>query len=117
MRVAAIPAFFLLAASLVAHGEAAGADPERGRTLYETRCDGCHAQSVHGRDKRVAGDFDSIRQWVRRWSVNQGLQWSDDEVRDVAAWLNVRYYRFACPPPDCKPTARSAGPDQSVASR
>jgi mono/diheme cytochrome c family protein len=98
-------------------GEAAAADPGRGRTLYEARCDGCHAQSVHGREKRAATDFDSIRGWVRRWSGNMKLAWSDEEVDDVAAWLNSRYYRFACPPSACNSTGRNREGGPALASR
>jgi mono/diheme cytochrome c family protein len=83
---------------------AAAADAQRGRVLYEGGCIGCHSESVHGRAKREATDLESVRGWVRRWSANLGLKWTEDEVSDVAAHLNQRYYRFACPPADCKAT-------------
>ncbi len=86
-----------------------GADAERGRALYEARCDSCHAESVHGRAKREASGFDSLRGWVRRWSGNLGLRWTDEEVDDVAVYLNGRYYRFACPPTACKVTGQPEG--------
>lgn len=109
MRNATLPAAFLLAA-LAFGGGAAAADAARGRTLYESGCTGCHAESVHGRAQREAKDLASLRAWVRRWSANSGLKWTDDEVADVAAHLNQRYYRFACPPADCKATgSREAG--------
>ncbi len=92
-------ALFVLAAV-----PAAGADPLRGRVLYEGECLSCHAESVHGRAKREAADFEAVRRWVRRWSANLGLKWTDEEVTDVAVHLNARYYRFACPPADCKST-------------
>jgi mono/diheme cytochrome c family protein len=93
-----------LATTLACAGPVAAADAERGRVLYESRCGECHAQSVHGRDKRVARDFEAVRGWVRRWSANLGLQWTDGEIADVAAHLNARYYHFACPPEDCQAT-------------
>jgi mono/diheme cytochrome c family protein len=83
---------------------AAAADAERGRVLYESRCDGCHATSVHGREKRVATDFESVRGWVRRWGANLGLAWTDDDATDVTVYLNDRYYRFRCPATVCKAT-------------
>jgi mono/diheme cytochrome c family protein len=92
-------AFCALAAS-----PAAAADAQRGRVLYEGACMGCHAESVHGRQKREATDFESVRRWVRRWAANLGLKWTDEELADVAAHLNERYYRFACPPADCRAT-------------
>jgi cytochrome c5 len=83
---------------------ASAADAQRGRALYEAGCTGCHAESVHGRAKREAADLESVRRWVRRWSATLGLKWSEEEVGDVAAHLNARYYRFGCPPEECKAT-------------
>ena len=96
--LAAIAFCFLLA------WPASAADAQRGRALYETGCTGCHAESVHGRAKRVATDFDSVRAWVRRWGANVGLAWTDDDVLDVTVHLNDRYYRFRCPATVCKAT-------------
>ena len=65
---------------------------------------------MHGRAKRAASGLRvDLRGWVRRWSANLGLKWTDDEVDDVTAYLNARYYRFACPPPDCKATRKPRG--------
>lgn len=87
---------------LFATRNVAGADARRGAALYEERCAACHSESVHGREKRVAKDFDAVRAWVVRWNVNLGLQWGDEEVDDVSVYLNDRYYRFPCPPGICK---------------
>ena len=87
---------------LVIPREAPGADTERGRVLYESRCGGCHSASVHGRGKRVASDFDDVRRWVGRWNASLGLRWGDEELDDVAVYLNNTYYRYACPPSVCK---------------
>jgi len=103
MRIAPFPAI-ALCLSFAWTGAVAAADTLRGRALYEGGCAGCHAESVHGRAKREATDFEAVRGWVRRWSANQGLKWTDEEITDVAAHLNERYYRFACPPADCKAT-------------
>lgn len=83
---------------------AGAADPSRGKALYESRCDSCHAESVHGRAKREATGYESLRGWVRRWSGNLGLKWTAEEIEDVTVWLNGRYYRFACPPEACRTT-------------
>lgn len=99
MVVAAIFAFVLLA---LAMRSASAADAQRGRVLYETRCGECHAESVHGRRNKAAQDFDAVRRWVARWSDNLRLGWSADEVEDVTAYLNGRYYRYPCPPDICK---------------
>jgi mono/diheme cytochrome c family protein len=107
----------LLAVLLVAPAGAAAADAGRGQTLYAARCDSCHAESVHGREKRAAADFDAIRGWVRRWSLNLGLRWTDEEIDDVSAWLNARYYRFPCPPAACTTTGHDAARSPAHAAR
>lgn len=101
MRTAA---YCLLALAITLPGAAPAADAQRGRVLYETRCIGCHADSVHGREKRQARDFESVRAWVRRWGANLRLAWTDEDVNDVAVHLNATYYGFACPPAHCTVT-------------
>jgi hypothetical protein len=34
---------------------------------------------------------------VDRWQKSTGLRWRDEEVTDVARYLNARYYHFAQP--------------------
>lgn len=114
MRTAPLIAF-VIAAALVWPGDLHAGDARRGLTLYDFHCNGCHDVSVHGREKRAATDFESLRSWVRRWSDNLGLGWSDDEVSDVTVHLNGRYYRYACPPADCKALTGIDGTRDSVA--
>ena len=94
--------------ALLAFAPCAGAaDLERGRSLYESRCSGCHGESVHGRANRVAKSFEEITAWVARWNATLALKWGADEVEDVSAYLNATYYRFACPSTVCKVTSQS----------
>ena len=83
-------------------GPALAADPERGSTLYETRCSACHESSVHQRSARKAKSFDGLRAEVLRWSAEAGGRWSRDEIDDVTLYLNQRYYGFPCPKSMCK---------------
>ena len=92
-------------AALVAAPASLGAPDrqfDRGRELYELRCQGCHGQSVHSREKRAAADFESVRDWVARWSRTVGAGWAAEEIDDVAVYLNAAYYRYPCPPTACK---------------
>jgi mono/diheme cytochrome c family protein len=107
---ACLPVVLALCALPLA-GTAAAADAARGRALYEAHCGACHGESVHGRPHREARDFDAVRGWVRRWSMNLGLAWTDAEIDDVAAHLNERFYRFPCPSRACSATgSRAAAP-------
>ena len=95
-------------AAFLACGPAEGADPARGRQLYELNCGGCHSESVHGRSQRVAADFAAVRAWVSRWALALRLQWSAEEIDDVTLDLNGRYYRYPCPPEACKVVSLAA---------
>lgn len=85
-----------LAAAVMAHAGLAQGQ-SRGELLYSTHCIACHTAEVHWRDKRLATDWESLRQEVRRWQANAGLGWSDDEIDDVARYLNLRHYNFPTP--------------------
>jgi mono/diheme cytochrome c family protein len=71
--------------------------PSRGELLYATHCIACHTTQVHWRQKKLATDWASLNAQVRRWAANTGLGWSDEEVVDVARYLNTTQYRFATP--------------------
>jgi cytochrome c peroxidase len=101
MRVVFLALATTLAAALAAAPAALAADAEKGRALYDARCGGCHTQSVHGREKREATDFRSLRDWVRRWNTNLGLGWTAGEVDAVTVHLNNRYYHYPCPAEIC----------------
>ena len=111
-RRRSIPLFFAFIASLAMLSVpplASGADVSRGRALYELRCNGCHTESVHGRAKRVAADFEDVRRWVSRWNETLKLAWKDDEVDDVTVHLNTSYYGYSCPPRICKVVSLASG--------
>jgi mono/diheme cytochrome c family protein len=72
------------------------ADSNRGQALYETRCIECHDVSVHGRTNRVAKNYDEIRSWTKRWNNTTGGLWDSEDIEDVSAYLNSRYYRYPC---------------------
>jgi mono/diheme cytochrome c family protein len=86
--------------SCLAHAGYLGAQPppekeiSRGELLYSTHCIACHTSQVHWRDKRLATDWKSLVEQVRRWQGNTGLQWSGEDINSVAHYLNSLYYRF-----------------------
>lgn len=70
------------------------ADANRGRALYEIRCIQCHDVSVHSRNNRVAKTYDEVRNWTKRWDTTLGGLWDKDDIEDVSAYLNGRYYQY-----------------------
>jgi len=85
-----------IAGACLGNRDAAAAEPDlsRGRLLYETHCIGCHDKQVHWREGRLAHDWPTLAAQVRRWQTNTGLGWSQDEIDDVARYLNTTIYRF-----------------------
>lgn len=79
---------------LFAVGNAQSQDPERGRLLYENHCGQCHTAQIHGRSKRIARTPEELREIVRRWQSQQNLNWSDEEIEDVAHYLGTMRYGF-----------------------
>ena len=103
-----IAAALAAAALLPAHAQV-----ERGRVLYETHCINCHTTGVHARDHREVENFQGLRQWVARWNVNLALGWGEEDILEVALYLNRRFYAFPCPADVCRmvssaPAARVA---------
>ena len=100
--------------SIVAFGSiafaASAADADRGKLLYEARCDGCHDQSVHTRGRKAATDFDEVRNYVQRWNINLGGAWGEEEIMDVAIYLNGKFYFYKCPETVCKVTSQTGSP-------
>lgn len=69
----------------------------RGELLYATHCSACHASEIHWRNQRLVTDWDSLVVQVRKWQASIGQSWSDDEIVDVARYLNALYYDFPMP--------------------
>ena len=89
----------MLTAGLVLLGISAeaGAQPARGELLYSTHCISCHTAQIHWRDRKSATDWSSLQAQVRRWQDNIGLAWSNDDIAQVARYLNALHYRYPTP--------------------
>ena len=112
-----IGTLLLLLVALGAALPAAAADPGRGRALYESRCTGCHNKSVHQREVRRATTFEGVLAQVSRWNTTLGGDWTVEDIEDVAAYLNERYYKHPCPAAVCPPGRASLAPHAAAALR
>jgi len=74
---------------------ATSANPERGRLLYENHCRSCHESNVHIRQTQAAKSLKAVRTEVMRWQGVLTLQWSAEDVGDVAEHLNATWYHYA----------------------
>jgi len=94
MRIAA---GLLCAAAAAAVFTQTRGQPARGELLYSTHCIACHTAQVHWRDRKLAKDWASLKHEVRRWADSAGLGWTEEEIADVARYLNAVHYRFEAP--------------------
>ena len=65
-----------------------------GALLYDTHCVACHTTQIHWRDVKLATNWTGLVTQVRRWQANLGLQWTEQEIDDVASYLNRTIYKF-----------------------
>jgi mono/diheme cytochrome c family protein len=72
-------------------------DASRGELLYTTYCVACHNTQVHWREKKIATDWSSLRAQVNRWQSAATLKWSDDDITEVARYLNTLHYHYPLP--------------------
>ena len=67
----------------------------RGELLYATHCSACHTEKIHWREQKLATDWNSLKVQVHRWQASIGLGWSEEEITDVAYYLNAVHYGFS----------------------
>lgn len=67
---------------------------DRGKELYENHCRSCHESWAHERSGRQVTSPEELRHRVRGWSLHSRLDWSEEEVNDVADYLDRQYYGF-----------------------
>lgn len=103
--------FLLMLACLAGTGLAqaeTSTESTRGELLYSTHCISCHNTRLHWRHNKAAKNWASLQAEVDRWQKASGLGWREEDVTDVARYLNARYYGFPAPDPDRSPTADAA---------
>jgi mono/diheme cytochrome c family protein len=69
-------------------------DFDRGRALYENHCQSCHEALAHTREGRSVTTVEGLRARVASWSLHSGLDWSPEEIDEVARFLNRRFYQL-----------------------
>ena len=97
VQVQHLQAALIFAALLCAPLAVAAQDAERGRLLYETHCGACHAGRLHERARSKVHSLEELRDTVEHWAQQARRSFSADEVDDLLAHLNAKYYRFNMP--------------------
>jgi mono/diheme cytochrome c family protein len=71
---------------------------DRGQALYDNHCKECHEGLAHTRKGSRITSLHDIRTWVASWSAHSQLDWSAEEVEDVADYLNRQFYHLTDKP-------------------
>lgn len=90
-----LPMVLALTCTVVQAQTAPGAPTTRAQMLYDTHCIACHTAQVHWRDKKQVTDWASLKALVRTWQATAGQFWNEDDIVQVARYLNDAYYHFA----------------------
>ena len=69
-------------------------DIENGKALHNENCLRCHDESKYTREKRLVNSFYELRTRIRDCELMAEAAWFDEEIDDVAAYLNQAYYHF-----------------------
>ena len=83
----------LLGAQNLAHAQGKQSEA-RGELLYMAYCNTCHTAQVHWREQKLSMDWSSLVAQVRRWQGVSGLNWNEEEIKDVANYLNAVFYKY-----------------------
>lgn len=70
------------------------ADPKRGQMLYQKNCTGCHQPSIHTRTNSIIHSRGALKKRVEFCEIQNGKSWTAEQIEDVVAYLNQRYYKF-----------------------
>jgi mono/diheme cytochrome c family protein len=73
-------------------------DFDRGEALYKNHCKECHEALAHKRPGSRINSIGDVRSWVTSWSNHSNLDWSNDDINDVADYLNKKFYHLTDKP-------------------
>ncbi|MBK5963066.1 green heme protein [Thiocystis minor] len=79
---------------LIAGTPAPAVATDDAESLYQTHCIRCHGSEIYTREDRKISSFEGLERQVQRCELSLGLQWFDENISDVAAYLNRHYYQF-----------------------
>ncbi len=91
----------LLSVLLAGTTTAQAADVKHGEELHAKNCITCHSSltrgkptSLYTRANRRVTSREGLTKQVRRCELSLGLKWFDEDIDDVAEYLNESYYHF-----------------------
>ena len=65
-----------------------------GKELHQENCLECHKSELYERADRTVKTLKHLRSQVLFCAVNNDVEWFDEEIDNVTAYLNAFYYLF-----------------------
>jgi len=65
-----------------------------GKELHQENCLRCHQAEIYERPDRTVKTLKHLRSQVLFCAVSNDIEWFDEEIDDVTAYLNTFYYQF-----------------------
>lgn len=94
-------AFLLLSLLALCASATAAGDPKVGKALHDKACISCHARQFGGdgsgiytRSPRLINDKTALTQRVTTCATLTGAKWFPEDVDNVVAYLNEKFYKF-----------------------
>ena len=84
----------ILAILILASAPAWSFDQAAGKQLLEQNCNSCHGSELYTRKERLVTSRPGLTKQVKRCELALGLSWFDDDIDNVAEYLNQQFYRF-----------------------
>lgn len=72
-------------------------DPEHGKALHDEHCLACHGTDIYIRETVIPTTYVELKDTVDFWRTELDVDWSKDDIEDVAFYLNKWFYKFDCP--------------------
>ena len=69
-------------------------DLENGKSLHDENCLRCHDESKYTRKNRIVKNFQQLYERIKQCELMAELTWFDEEIADVTAYLNNKFYYF-----------------------
>ena len=69
-------------------------DLKNGKSLHDENCLRCHNESKYTREDRMIKNFQQLHERIKQCELMAELTWFDEEIDDVAAYLNDQFYHF-----------------------
>lgn len=105
LRVSEVVGAFAAMLALVAGANAADSsrlpDYRRGAQLHDDACTGCHGPSMYSRPYHERNPYFTVRKQVEIWQDFVGMGWDEQQIADVAHYVQKRFYEKACEQGGC----------------